>query len=243
MAQALLFGLGEERGNARRRDTDNGTGNDAEEHDESEDVRKKGGERPEGKQQHASNGSSGEMNIESAVTIVYKSLRLAGPSVSWIWSEKSIADRGQLHGDVLISKISTQNPSKRTACIHDTEEIECAEATLAMQASRTVGNVLFDSNALPLRPVFEVEEDGVEPKENEAHGSDEPPVWMSVEGALVDPNFVLEPLLWDAEDQGGIRYRTKECYEGCPANQDCQVADCSGEPISCDEELEHDGID
>lgn len=80
-----------------------------------------------------------------------------------------------------------------------------------MQDSCSVGNVLFDPDALPLRPIFEVEEDRIEPKEDPAHGGDEPPVWMSVEGRLVDPNFVLEPAMWDAEGQGGIGYGKEEC--------------------------------
>lgn len=82
---------------------------------------------------------------------------------------------------LLVRKIRSQDAANGTAAVCNAQEVKGAEAILVRQDSGTGGNVLFDTDAFPLSPVFEVEEDGIEAEEDEAHGRNEPGVGSVVE--------------------------------------------------------------
>lgn len=92
---------------------------------------------------------------------------------------------------LLVREIGSQDATDGAAAVCNAQEVKGPEAILSRQDSSAAGNVLFDTDAFPLGPVFEVEEDGVEAEEDETHGCDEPSVGSVVECRRVDPDLGL----------------------------------------------------
>ena len=104
-------------------------------------------------------------------------------------------------------------------------------------------DIFFDADAPPLDPILEVEEDGVEAEEDEAHGGHEPAVGLSLESRLVNPYFGSKPLLRDAESRDGIGVCAEESDEGCATDDDGEVTDGRWEAGLGDGGFEEDGVD
>ena len=105
-----------------------------------------------------------------------------------------------------VAKIRSQYSSNGAAGVHDAEKVKGTEAASVGNAVNAACDFFFPSHSSPLCPILEVEENGIEAEEHEAHGSNEPCVGSLVKCLFVNPHLLLEPLFGDSQRRSWVWY-------------------------------------
>lgn len=184
MAKTSLLGLGKKGGDTCWGEANHSAGNDAEETYKSDGTSEVGGKRPEGEEEYGGDEGGREVDVEGAVASERQRVL-----AEVIWFREKTGEA------LLVGEISSKDATDCAAPVRNAQEVKGSEPISPRQHPTAASDILFDTDAFPLRPAFEVEEDGIEAEKDETHGRNEPGVWAVVKCCLVDPDFELQPLL------------------------------------------------